>query len=61
MSISFHAETKQFYLHTQNTSYVMELYDGHLAHSYWGSRVGALPTLDRYSFPFGASFSGNTV
>ena len=62
MSILFCSETKQFYLHTQHTSYVMELYDNHLAHSYWGKRVNHLPVLDHYyPFPFGASFSATDI
>ena len=39
MSVYFNQEMMQFYLHTKHTSYVMELYENHLAHSYWGSRV----------------------
>ncbi len=62
MSIFFHSETNQFYLHTNNTSYVMELYENHLAHSYWGSRVGNIPTLDSlYPFGFGVSFSATDI
>ena len=62
MAICFHPETKQFYLHTAHTSYVMELYDGLLAHSYWGSRVNQIPNLDHfYPFHFGACFSPNDV
>ena len=62
MSISFIPETKQFYLHTAHTSYVMELYENHLAHSYWGSRVGQLPNLDTYyPFWFGADFSATDI
>lgn len=39
MAIVFQEETKQFYLHTDHTSYVMEVYSGYLAHTYWGSRI----------------------
>ena len=45
MSVYFNQETMQFYLHTKHTSYVMELYENHLAHSYWGSRVNEIPNL----------------
>ena len=62
MSIFHDSETKQFYLHTQHTSYVMELYEGHLAHSYWGSRVNKLPNLEHYyPFRFGADFSATDI
>lgn len=58
MSIYFNQETMQFYLHTKHTSYVMELYANHLAHSYWGSRVNEIPNLEAYyPFWFGADFS----
>jgi len=62
MSIVFQESSKQFYLHTKNTSYVMELYENHLAHSYWGSRVGNIPNFDSfYPFMFGASFSATDI
>ena len=61
MSISYCSEKKQFYLHTNHTSYVMELYENHLAHSYWGSRIGDLPGLDHYNFPFGISCSAHDI
>ena len=58
MSVFYNSQTNQFYLHTKNSSYVMELYENHLAHSYWGSRVNAIPNLEHYyPFPFGADFS----
>ena len=62
MSIYFKHETMQFYLHTRHTSYVMELYEGHLAHSYWGSRVNEIPNLEAYyPFWFGADFSATNI
>lgn len=62
MSVIFNQETQQFYLHTNNTSYVMELYEGHLAHSYWGSRVNHIPNLEAYyPFRFGADFSATDI
>ena len=52
----------QFYLHTKHTSYVMELYANHLAHSYWGSRVNEIPNLEAYyPFWFGADFSATNI
>ena len=33
MSILYFPETQQFYLNTENTSYVMEVYEGRLAHT----------------------------
>ena len=62
MSILYSPETQQFYLNTENTSYVMEVYEGRLAHSYWGSRINQLPTLEYfYPYRFGASFSASDI
>ena len=62
MSIFYDAEAKQFYLNTKHTSYVMEIYEGHLAHSYWGSRVNKIPNLEHYyPFRFGVSFSSSDI
>ena len=62
MSIIFCEKNKQFYLHTNNTSYVIEVYGDHLAHSYWGSRINEIPNLEHY-FPFwyGADFSPTDI
>ena len=41
---------------------VIELYENHLAHSYWGSRINDVPNLDHYyPFGFGASFSSTDI
>ena len=62
MSVLYNPKTKQFYLHTKNSSYVMELYEGRLAHSYWGRRINTLPTLEYfYPFRFGADFSATDI
>ena len=62
MSVFYNSQTNQFYLHTKNSSYVMELYENHLAHSYWGSRVNAIPNLEHYyPFRFGADFSATDI
>lgn len=62
MSIFYKQETKQFYLHTKHTSYVMELYENHLAHTYWGCRINEIPTLEHYyPFKFGADFSASDI
>lgn len=62
MPVLYHPETKQFYLHTQHTSYVMEIYEGRLAHSYWGSRIHSMPDLEYYyPFRFGADFSASDI
>ena len=62
MAIIFDEKTKQFYLHTDHTSYVMELYEGHPAHTYWGARIEAAPTLDEmFPFFFGATFSASDL
>ncbi len=62
MSITFNQKTQQFYLHTAHTSYVMEVYQGRLAHTYWGARVSKAPLLDEMTpFGFGASFSASDM
>lgn len=59
MPITFLKTTKQFLLHTDHTSYGMELYDGVLAHVYWGPRINQLPELDAlYPYGFCTGFSG---
>ena len=61
MPIIYRPETKQFFLQTDHTSYVMELLEDLLVHSYWGSAVNELPTL-KYFYPyrFGA-FSASDI
>ncbi|MBR5570921.1 MAG: GH36 C-terminal domain-containing protein [Oscillospiraceae bacterium] len=64
MAIHYCEETRQFYLHTHNTSYVMELYEGLLAHSYWGRSVDSIPVLDPdtfYTDSKGNTFQGKTL
>ena len=62
MAIIFKEEKKQFYLHTNHTSYVMELFEGHLIHSYWGSRVQDIPDMPWfYPFPYGISTSAHDI
>lgn len=62
MAIIYCEKSNQFYLHTKHTSYVIELYEGHLAHSYWGSRVNEIPNLEYYyPFWYGADFSATDI
>ena len=62
MAIVYYPETKQFYLHTKHTSYVMELYENHLTHCYWGSAVNRIPELEHYyPFRFGVDFSASDI
>ncbi len=62
MFITFNEATRQFYLHTNNTSYVMELYEGRLAHSYWGRRITELPPIEHYHpFFYGGAFSAPDI
>ena len=62
MSVLYNPKTKQFYLHTKNSSYVMELYENQLAHSYWGIRINEIPDLEHYyAFRFGADFSASDI
>ncbi|MBQ6831023.1 MAG: alpha-galactosidase [Oscillospiraceae bacterium] len=62
MPIVYQEESKQFYLHTDHTSYVMELYEDHLIHSYWGSRVNTIPNVEYfYPFSYGVSTSAHDI
>jgi alpha-galactosidase len=62
MAIIFKEEKKQFYLHTNHTSYVMELFEGHLIHSYWGSRVQDIPVMTWfYPFNYGNATSATDI
>ena len=62
MPVTFCETTKQFLLHTDHTTYGMELYDGCLAHVYWGPRISKLPGLDElYPYGFGSGFSGTDL
>ena len=62
MAILYCEETRQFYLHTHHTSYVMELYEGLLAHSYWGRSVDSIPVLDQmHPYRYGADFSATDI
>lgn len=58
----FDEEKKQFMLHTDHTTYGMEIYDGCLAHVYWGPRINQLPALDLlYPYEFGSGFSAKDL
>ena len=62
MSIHFNEKTRQFLLHTKSFSYVMELYEGCLAHVYWGKRVNEVPALDvLYPYHFGTDTSATDL
>ncbi len=46
MAIIFREQTKQFYLHTDNSSYIIELLEGKIPlHAYWGPRLDNMPPL----------------
>ena len=62
MAIYFDKDRQQFYLHTQHTSYVIELYSGHPAHIHWGPKVACAPLMDElYPFGFGSDFSATDI
>lgn len=62
MSITYNEAKKQFLLHTDHTTYGMELYDGFLAHVYWGQKVNEIPSLDElYPFRFSSGFSASDI
>jgi len=62
MPIIYDQKHQQFYLHTHNTSYVMELYEGRLAHTYWGARIHQLPVMDELCpINYGAGFCGTDL
>lgn len=46
MAIVFNKDTNQFYLHTDNSSYIIELLEGKIPlHAYWGPRLEEMPSL----------------
>ena len=62
MAIIFDKEHLQFYLHTKHTSYVMEIYEGRLAHTYWGARLNQVPVMDEMCpVGYGAGFCGTDL
>lgn len=60
MSIAFDAKASVFTLHTQNTTYQMQIAEtGHLLHLYYGRRTAG-DRLDYLYVPIDAGFSPNT-
>ncbi len=46
MSIIYQAETGQFYLHTDCSTYIIELLDGRIPmHAYWGASLDTMPPM----------------
>lgn len=43
MAVIFNEQTNQFYLHTKSSTYAFEIFNGFLAHCYWGKRVKEIP------------------
>ena len=43
MAILFDEAKQLFYLHTEHTSYILGLLEGHLVHVYWGKRLNDIP------------------
>ncbi|WP_062047629.1 alpha-galactosidase [Bacillus sp. JCM 19034] len=41
MAITFENETKTFHIQSDHTSYILQVYNGYLAHLYWGKRVNS--------------------
>ena len=53
--IIFKQETNQFFLHTDNSTYIIELFEGRIPlHAYWGKTLSDMPPLVTWksSFPF---------
>lgn len=51
MSIFFSEQKQQFYLNTENTSYIMQLIDGKiLLHVYWGSKLEDIPLVTELGY-----------
>ena len=49
MSIEFNESKNQFYLHTKNSSYIIELLDGRIPlHAYWGKTLKNMPPLSEW-------------
>ena len=57
MPILFNKETNQFYLHTDHSSYIIELLDGRIPlHAYWGKHLDAMPPLVSWQSSFPSMF-----
>ena len=62
MAIIFKEETKQFYLHTDHTSYIIELLEGRIPlHAYWGKRLEDMPPLTTWSSSVTTCFNGMDI
>ena len=62
MAIIFKEEKKQFYLHTDHTSYIIELLEGRIPlHAYWGKRLEDMPPLTTWSSSVTTCFNGMDV
>lgn len=49
MSIEFNESKNQFYLHTKNSSYIIELLDGRIPlHAYWGKTLKNMPPMGEW-------------
>lgn len=57
MSIEFNESKNQFYLHTKNSSYIIELLDGRIPlHAYWGKTLKNMPPMGEWKSTQNASF-----
>ncbi len=58
MSIEFNESKNQFYLHTKNSSYIIELLDGRIPlHAYWGKTLKNMPPMGEWKSTQNASFT----
>lgn len=49
MSIVFNSKSNQFYLHTLNTTYIIEMFLGEIPlHAYWGKTLHDLPSMQEW-------------
>ncbi len=53
MPITFEEKTKQFYISTDNTTYIIELLDGKIpVHRYWGNTLKNMPSIENTNADF---------
>ncbi len=57
MPITFKKETNQFYLHTDHSTYIIELLDGRIPlHAYWGKHLDAIPPMTDWNSSYPTMF-----
>ncbi len=57
MAILFKQDTNQFYLHTNHSTYIIELLDGRIPlHAYWGKSLESFPSMMQWESSYSSMF-----